>query len=87
MTFTLQMLDDQTMAVQRHGETSHVQVRGAPRYVAEGYNAADPLHAFLDSLDPGTVSAVLTYVPVVLNPYNRRAVPTFAACEKLLDNT
>lgn len=84
MTYTLQMLDDTTLAVKDTSQKSHVQVRGAPDYTTHGYDSSDPLHSFLDRLDPGTCSAVLTYVSVTLSPANKRAGPSFDACKELM---
>jgi hypothetical protein len=85
MTFTLQLdADAQTLFVKRAGDRSHVQVRGAPNYTTHGYDAADPLHAALDSLDPATVSVLFTGVPITLNPKNTRQAPSFATCDRLL---
>lgn len=86
MTYTLQLdADGQTLFVKRVGDPTHVQVRGAPDYTTHGYDAADPLHAALDSLDPATVSVLFTFVPITLNPHNTRQAPSFVACDRLLE--
>lgn len=84
MTYTLQLSeDDQALTVRKSGDRKPVQVRGGPGYVVR-HDPLDHLHGFLDSLDPATVSALMTYVPVTLNPKNTRQAPTFKACDWLM---
>lgn len=56
-------------------------VRGKPRYEID-YDATDPLHQFLDSLDQVTVSELFAGDPVAIDPTTPASV---LACRNLFD--
>lgn len=88
MTYAMQLAPDGcTLTVARKAPPARVEVRGAPNYATDGYDPADPLHAFLDSLDPASVAVVMTYAPYLLNPANPRTLPSIAACVALFERT
>ena len=74
---SLNMLDDVTLLV-KIGNRPGIQVRGDAPYWK--YNPCDPLHKFLDSLDPATVSTLMADFPTILNPKNPRSKKSFDAC-------
>lgn len=80
MTYHL-YLDAPDVLVVR-AKADRVEVRGAPNYATD-WQPGDPLHEFLDRLDPATVSVIFSYDVAVLNPNNPRAAPSFAACDRL----
>lgn len=75
--------DDRVVVVRR--DKARVDIRGKPGYQIDGHDAADPLHKFLDAIDPTTVSALFTYELVRLNPTNSRHWPTFTVCDALFE--
>lgn len=74
------------VVIQRR-DKGRVEVRGKPNYATHGYDAADPLHQFLDGLDPATVSALHTFELVRLNPQSSRTWPTFDMCDAIFQGT
>jgi hypothetical protein len=85
MMFTLRLLQtEDVLIVRRDRDDARVEVRGKPNYTVD-YDAADPLHAFLDALDPASVSALFTYQSHSLNPRNTRHDPSRAACVALFE--
>ena len=85
MTFAVQMFDD-FVAVFNSTARGHVQVRGKPNYATD-WDSSDPLHKFLDSLDPMIVSMLFASGYATINPNNARSAPSVIACGKLfLDN-
>jgi hypothetical protein len=59
-----------------------VEVRGRPDYATD-HRADDPLHQFLDSLDPPTVSQLFADGKASPNPKNSRADCSFVALAQL----
>lgn len=83
MTFVITLATDETVArIRRVGSSQWVEVRGAPDYTRR-YDPADPLHQFLDSLDPPSACVVLTYVEYTINAKNPRSQDALVACEAL----
>jgi hypothetical protein len=79
MTFVLRMHEG-AVSVRHGGEL--IEVRGKPRYEVD-HDPHDPLHQFLDSLDPATVSHLFAAEDVPLNPNNPRTGPSILACRAL----
>jgi hypothetical protein len=84
MTFSIQMFDD-FVAVFNTAARGHVQVRGKPNYATD-WDASDPLHQFLDSLDPMVVSMLFANGHATVNPNNQRSTPSVVACGKLFQD-
>jgi hypothetical protein len=72
------------VTVKRGREASFIEVRGKPGYETN-HDDSDPLHAFLDALDPTTVSMLFAGDVATLNPRNPRHAPSFEACDRLYE--
>lgn len=79
--YQLTMGDDH-VAVFSTQHKGRVEVRGRPNYATD-HRADDPLHTFLDSLDPPTVSQLFADGAASPNPHNPRAACSFVALAKL----
>lgn len=84
--FQLYLAAPDALSVRRLGARERIEVRGAPDY-ERAHDPADPLHAFLDRLDPHTVSTLFAGDEMTLNPRNPRHAPSFAACATLFAET
>lgn len=79
--FKLTMGDDHVVVYSTQHK-GRIEVRGRPHYATD-HHADDPLHSFLDSLDPPTVSQLFADGQASPNPKNSRADCSFVALNRL----
>lgn len=72
------MPDDLTVRVYGPEVGNAIEVRGHHPYGVH-HRPGDPMHRFLDSLDPATVSMLMAGDDVYINPRNSRRASTIAA--------
>ncbi len=80
--YTIKLLED--VAIVSNGK-HRIEVRGKGNYAID-HTPNDPLHKFLDKLDPATVSKLFDGTdPVFLNPKNPRTIKSIEVCRELFD--
>lgn len=84
-TYTLHLNDDEDALIVRRKDGQRIEVRGADKYPIK-HQPNDHLHQFLDSLDPATISKLMSGDSVYLNPHNSRTLPSIRACDILFQN-
>lgn len=83
--YTLELQDDRTVLVVRTNLSKKwIEIRGKRGYETKSYDSKDPLHKFLDTLDPATVSNLFAGETISINPKNKRSKPSIEAIQKLM---
>lgn len=82
--FTLKLHDNNSvLTVHSNKQKGWVEIRGKSSYETR-HKPHDPLHRFLDKLDPATVSTLFADDEVTLNPKNPRSAVSIEAVQKLM---
>jgi ribosomal protein S18 acetylase RimI-like enzyme len=68
--------DEDVLKVTSNKTDKWIEIRGKPHYETHGHDENDPLHKFLDKLDPATVAALMAGDVKFLNPNNSRTTPS-----------
>ena len=76
--------DHRSVFVRDSSEKSFVRIDGNSCFATD-HNKSDPMHQFLDTLDPATVSKMFDGSVVFLNPNNPRTTPSIKAVAKVLN--